>query len=86
MQGQLPADVEAALILATFIEAHRFDVLQAQQRLSDRAAQAKLIHKTESSQSRANDMKSRIDVLENAHPTIVRKIDRLKARTTSLLN
>lgn len=57
MQGQLPADIEAALLPSAFIEVHRLDVFQAQQRLSDRAAQAELIQKRESSRSRENNMK-----------------------------
>ncbi|PUZ67176.1 hypothetical protein GQ55_3G412000 [Panicum hallii var. hallii] len=35
LKGQLPANAEAALLPAAFIEGHQFKVLQAKQRLSD---------------------------------------------------
>jgi hypothetical protein len=38
LKGQMPANVEAAVLPAAFIEGHQFKVLQAKQRLSDHAS------------------------------------------------
>jgi hypothetical protein len=73
------------LLPAAFIEGHQFKVLQAKQRLSDRASQAELVVQKEDSRSRANDIKARVEVLENSRPIIVGEIDRLKARRPVLM-
>ncbi|RLM58016.1 hypothetical protein C2845_PM18G04450 [Panicum miliaceum] len=84
LKGQLPADVEATLLPVAFIEGYQLKVLQAMQRLFDRATQAEQITQKEASRSRANDIKAWIELLENSRPTIVGEIDRLKARRAVL--
>lgn len=74
LKGQLLADVEVALLSAAFIEGYQFNVLQAKQRLSNRASQAELITQREASWSQANDIKDRIELLENSRPTIGMKL------------
>ena len=56
LKGQLPADVEATLLPAAFIEGHQHKVLQAKQRLSDRASQASRTSQREASQSKMIDI------------------------------
>jgi hypothetical protein len=85
LKGQLPTNVESALLPAAFIEGRQFRVLQAKQRLSSRANQAKLIVQREASRSRANDIKIRAEVLENSRPIIVNEIDRLKSRRAAFM-
>jgi chromosome segregation ATPase len=80
----LPADVEAALLPAAFIEGYQFKVLQAKQCLSSHASLAELITQKEASQSRANDIKAKVEALENSCPIIVSEIDWLKARRVEL--
>jgi hypothetical protein len=85
LKGQLPADVEAALLPAASIEGYQFKVLQAKKRLNDRASQAELATQKEVSRSHANDIKARVEVLENSQPIIVGEIDWLKARRAALM-
>lgn len=80
LKGQLPADVESFLLPVAFIEGHQYEVLEAQQCLADKASQAQLIHQKEVSQFKENDIKARVELLENSRPTIASEIDRLKAQ------
>jgi chromosome segregation ATPase len=87
----LPADVEDALLLVAFIEGHQFKVFRAKQHLSDCASQVELItqkeasrSQKEASRSRANDIKARVETLENFCSIIVSEIDLLKARRAEL--
>jgi chromosome segregation ATPase len=46
--------------------------------------QAELITQKEASRTRANDIKARVETLENSHPILASEIDRLKARRVAL--
>jgi ribosome-binding protein aMBF1 (putative translation factor) len=46
--------------------------------------QAELITQKEASRSQANDIKARVETLENYHPMIVNEIDRLKMSRAEL--
>jgi hypothetical protein len=85
LKGQLPTNIEAALLPVAFIEGHQFKVLQAKQHLSDCTLQENLISQREASRFKASNIKTRIETLKNSHPSIVTEIDRLKARRVKLM-
>ncbi|RLN35172.1 hypothetical protein C2845_PM03G32960 [Panicum miliaceum] len=85
LKGQLPADVESAIILVAFIEGHQCKAFDAQQRLADRALQAQLSQHKEANQSKANDIKIKVELLRNSRPIIIKEIDRLKTQREKLL-
>ncbi|RLM74974.1 hypothetical protein C2845_PM15G05920, partial [Panicum miliaceum] len=85
LKGQLPADIESAIIVAAFIEGHRCEVLNAQQRLADRALQSQFSQQKEANRSKENDIRAKVELLENSRPTIVKEINWLKAQKEKLL-
>ncbi|RLN27977.1 hypothetical protein C2845_PM05G20280 [Panicum miliaceum] len=85
LKGQLPADVESAITTAAFIEGHRCEFLNAQQRLADCSIQAQLLQQKEINCSKANDIRAKVDLVENSRPSIVNEIDRLRAQKYKLL-
>lgn len=66
LKGQLPADVESALLPAAFVEGHQSKILQAQQRLSEWSSQLELITQREIIRSETINTKARADVLESS--------------------
>ncbi|RLN22899.1 hypothetical protein C2845_PM07G09590 [Panicum miliaceum] len=85
LKGQLPTDIESINIPTTFIEGLRCEVLNAQQCLADRALQAQLLQLKEINRSKANDIRAKVELLENSRQTIVKEIDRRRAQKEKLL-
>ncbi|RLN33698.1 hypothetical protein C2845_PM03G18750 [Panicum miliaceum] len=85
LKDQLLDDVESAIIPGAFIEGRRCAVLNAQQLLADHSLQTQLLQQNEVNRSKANDIRTRVELLENFRPTIVIKIDRLRAQRDKLL-
>ena len=84
LQGQLPQDLEAAILPAAYIEGHRLKVLKAKQQLEDRQAAEQLRQESLSARDEANTIKGEIDLLQSTAPTISNKINSLKAKRDAL--
>ena len=80
INDQLSPELQSAIIPAVFIEGNQFQVLQAKQRLADRAAQQNIIEQRDASKQEVVELKRLVDILVDAPTHIDQEINRLRIR------
>ena len=79
IKDQLSPKLQSAIIPTAFIEGHQFEVLQARQRLADRAVRQSMIDQKEVGKQDVAELKRQVDAPVNAPIQIDQEINRLKA-------
>jgi len=85
MRDRLPDEVIEALVPMAYIESREIQVTRAKERLDNRSKQANLEAQRDHHKVEVENIKGRINTLNNSRPLIIAEIDRMKTRRAELL-